>query len=208
VAADPSLGPGNAFVLDAFIHSVTDLRGYQLELSIGGGASGGLECESLVVDTGRPDYVFADTGVADWPWANLPLCRVSSSLGEGGADVGLAARHLGTFMLRSTPDADGSFYVQLAASGSDTLLLNSVRELIGFDAAPVELIVLTIPGDVDLDADVDLDDFASFAGCLSGAGATAPPVGCGEAEFGGSDIDGDGDVDLVDFAVFTQNFGE
>jgi hypothetical protein len=123
-------------------------------------------------------------------------------------DVDLDSKYLGTFMLRSTPEAEGSFSAELAATGSASVLLSSVRQLIGFEAGPVELTVVAIPGDVDLDADVDLDDFASFALCLSGSGVTVPPVGCGESEFGSSDIDADGDVDLSDFAILTLNFGD
>jgi len=208
VPADPTLGPGNVFVVDAFIYNATDLRGYQLQLGISGGSSGSLACEDLAVNTGRPDYVFSDAGPADWPWANLPLSRLSSSLTEGGIGVGLEPRYLGTFMLRSTADAEGSFSVSLAVPGSASFLRNSVREPIGFDAGSVELTVVAIPGDIDLDADVDLDDFASFALCLSGSGVTVPPVGCGQSEFGSSDTDADGDVDLSDFAIFTLSFGD
>ncbi len=55
-----------------------------------------------------------------------------------------------------------------------------------------------VDGDLDRDGDVDIDDFALFASCLSGPGVPypAPYCDCG-------DFDKDGDVDLADFAMFT-----
>ena len=73
-------------------------------------------------------------------------------------------------------------------------------EFLGF--APIEL----IPGDLDADADVDLNDFATFALCFAGAGVTVPPPGCAAEQFGNADLDGDADVDLSDFATFATHF--
>jgi len=56
------------------------------------------------------------------------------------------------------------------------------------------------PGDCDADGDVDLDDFGTVAGCLSGPGGGLPP-GCQCA-----DLDGEGDVDLGDFNRFQLVF--
>jgi hypothetical protein len=57
------------------------------------------------------------------------------------------------------------------------------------------------PGDCDADGDLDLDDYACFAGCMSGPNTT-PPGSCED-----SDMDADGDVDLLDFAAFGAHFG-
>jgi hypothetical protein len=53
------------------------------------------------------------------------------------------------------------------------------------------------PFDVDEDGDVDLDDYADFASCLTGPGAGVAPA-CRDLH----DADGDGDVDLIDFGLF------
>jgi len=60
-------------------------------------------------------------------------------------------------------------------------------------------------GDFDGDADVDLNDFATFALCYTNGATTAPP-GCEPEDFEACDLDGDGDVDLNDFATFALAF--
>jgi hypothetical protein len=63
------------------------------------------------------------------------------------------------------------------------------------------------PGDLDGDDDVDLLDFALFAGCMGGPGVTTPPPSCDPADFERADLQADdGDVDLHDCAFFQQRF--
>jgi hypothetical protein len=57
------------------------------------------------------------------------------------------------------------------------------------------------PQDVDLDGDIDLDDAAWQADCMTGPD-TLPAPGCQTA-----DTDGDGDVDLADTAELLNAFG-
>jgi WD40 repeat protein len=65
-----------------------------------------------------------------------------------------------------------------------------------------------LPGDLDVDADVDLADYERFAACLGGPGESVAPAGCDPADFPFADLDQDGDTDLADFAAFTQSFAE
>jgi len=60
-------------------------------------------------------------------------------------------------------------------------------------------------GDIDINGQVDLVDFATFAICYTNGGTYAPP-GCSDQEFALSDLDNDGDTDLVDFATFAVNY--
>jgi uncharacterized lipoprotein YddW (UPF0748 family) len=59
-----------------------------------------------------------------------------------------------------------------------------------------------LPGDYDVDGDVDFDDFAHFAPGITGPDSGPPPAGCDLFDF-----DADNDVDLADFGVFQESFG-
>ena len=63
---------------------------------------------------------------------------------------------------------------------------------------------VTKPGDLDLDGDVDLADFITFAGCF---GQTMPSGSCSASELWRSDLNQDGEINLIDFVSFANNFG-
>lgn len=63
-----------------------------------------------------------------------------------------------------------------------------------------DLQVVTVPGDFDLDGDIDLDDFAAMSGCMTGPDAAI------DDECQVLDLDGDGDVDLGDLAHWLESF--
>lgn len=62
--------------------------------------------------------------------------------------------------------------------------------------------VRRIPGDFDLDGDVDQSDFGHFQGCLSGPGVTQHEPACL-----GARLDSDEDVDQDDFAILQGCMG-
>ncbi|HNQ22963.1 MAG TPA: hypothetical protein PKK06_07710 [Phycisphaerae bacterium] len=59
---------------------------------------------------------------------------------------------------------------------------------------------LLIPGDLNCDGIVDLDDFLIFTACMTG-----PEIGI-VPECSCADLDADGDADIVDFAAFQRAF--
>ena len=67
-------------------------------------------------------------------------------------------------------------------------------------------ITVIAASDVDRDADVDLDDYASIAPCLNGPGPSAPLSECSAKQQAQADIDRDGDVDLRDIAILQRAF--
>ncbi len=58
-----------------------------------------------------------------------------------------------------------------------------------------------VPGDYDLDGDVDQEDFGHFQACITGD-LTPPPAGCEDVNF-----NGDSHVDSLDFDVFWNCWG-
>ncbi len=67
--------------------------------------------------------------------------------------------------------------------------------------ARMDLSMATPNGDADDDTDVDLDDYASYAGCVSG-----PSGGLSSNLCATFDFDDDGDVDLPDFSQMQEVF--
>ena len=61
-------------------------------------------------------------------------------------------------------------------------------------------------GDLDQDRDIDLDDFALFADCMSGPDVKHPPPRCGRIRFARGDLDDDEDIDLTELALFQALF--
>ncbi len=62
--------------------------------------------------------------------------------------------------------------------------------------------------DADVDGDVDLDDYAMFSECVSGAQDMTRPTNCPPCAFDRLDGDHDGDVDLHDYGRFAVMFGQ
>ncbi len=88
-------------------------------------------------------------------------------------------------------DANGDFAVAWSEYDGDDMAWNLVVQK--FDGPGPD----AVPGDADLDGDVDLDDFAILKVSFG-----QNPLTDGRADF-----DRDGDVDLDDFALLKNNFG-
>jgi hypothetical protein len=67
----------------------------------------------------------------------------------------------------------------------------------------LDSMLVSVPGDFDADADVDLVDFARLQACFSGTGVLFEPLACGLA-----DLDGDQDVDGEDAGRFVSALTE
>ncbi|MBN2447183.1 MAG: family 10 glycosylhydrolase [Phycisphaerae bacterium] len=109
----------------------------------------------------------------------------------------------GFFMV--TRRAAGASGTPVALSASFAGYADATRPLVlveraGFTEANLAL-GSWLPGDYDVDADVDLDDFDKLLPAITGPDLGPPPAG-GDI----FDINDDSDVDLSDFAVFQDAF--
>ena len=118
--------------------------------------------------------------------AECPSVAAVTPESKGNAQVKYRNQNWSTYVVATTPDFADVNTIPIESGGV-------------FDAGAVTWPVLPA-GDFDCDADVDGDDFAFFAGCLSGPDVPVS-VSC---EYAGQDVDGD--VDLADFAVFQGAF--
>jgi len=95
-------------------------------------------------------------------------------------------------------DADGLF-------GPTGVAVDSLLNVYVTDTNNSRLVrfdVPFLPGDLDEDGDVDMDDLALFVACMAGSDIGPPADECVLA-----DLDGEGDVDLLDLALFQVMFG-
>ncbi len=92
-----------------------------------------------------------------------------------------------------TNDAGQVLYDAWAATGKSppVLMVSQTLEVAPFDT-----------GDFDGNGQIDLVDYGSFPGCMTG-----PDVGPVPPQCAPGDLDADGDVDLLDFGRFQRRFG-
>ena len=117
-----------------------------------------------------------------------------NQVGHGGSRAGYAS----AFVIR--PEANRAVCI-LANADVSTVAMSDLAKTIldDFEAA-------ALAADLDLDGDIDLRDFAVFAGCLAGPDVTTPPQGCDPVNFDRADLDCDSDVDMRDFSMLMRSF--
>lgn len=86
---------------------------------------------------------------------------------------------------------------KIAFDANGDLWISAISE----GVAVLELSVPSVPGDLDGDGDVDLDDHAGFYACMTGPDRGPVGPACDAADF-----DGDGDCDLIDLDSFQLAF--
>jgi hypothetical protein len=117
-------------LVDLFVQGVDDLRTYQVGLVTGGGESGRLELEQVIVDRERPDYVFGAAEIVD---ASSPRTGTTAVVLYQGSIQTQTPLYLGTYAFRPTADANGTFRINVDL-GNRTLLATEENEQFGYSS--------------------------------------------------------------------------
>ena len=144
VPSETAIAPGSTVTVTVFLSGVADLRGLQVALDVTGGLSGTLVQESVSIAVDRPDYVFGSRPAVS---STDPVSgRLLSALYSGGVVVTEAA-YVGTYVFRASPDAQGTFIVNVRTN-QETLLRDSKGLAIGFrigEGAAISLGMAPLP---------------------------------------------------------------
>lgn len=141
-----TFAPGEVVAVDVYAANGNDLRAYQLALSIapvdfdaqrGGQPPGdGLTVNALLIDTGRPDYLFS--GLENYPVTDLAGTRMASAALFGGLPV-TESRYLGTFYVRAAGNAAGTYAIGI--DSGRTIVLDSFSQPLSVVTVPVVVVV-------------------------------------------------------------------
>jgi len=131
-------------------------------------------------------------------WGNHGLLEGNESLPDGEADTLNPVENV----FIENPQA-GTWLVEVYADEINADGHPETPELDADYALVVSGVAVGLPGDLDGDGDVDVDDFAALADCLNGPDNSPAPACSPDTD---ADLDADGDVDVKDFATFTQHF--
>ncbi len=128
-----------AYLFDVSVQGVTNLRTYQVGLVVDGGARGHLLREDVQIDESRVDFVFRDLDVV--AATDHVGGRLAGVLRDGAVDEPGPA-YLGTFAFRATPDASGTFQIQIDSSGEKSFLADSQNEMLEFATGPGAMVTI------------------------------------------------------------------
>ena len=171
----------------------------------------------------------SNAGATVEPGASAGTLEINGSFAQGSAgalSIEIAGPTPGTEYDLLDVDAAASLDGELRVEFINGYVPEGGREFVILTASPVTGVFGTVTapgrytvtynpnnvtfmviarGDFDSDGDVDLDDYAVFADCMAGPGATPDPILPGvttEDCLESFDFDPDGDVDLYDFGEF------
>ncbi len=136
VPSRTELQPGEAVAVDVLLSGAFDVRNYQVTLVVDGGDSGRLHGEDLRIDAQRADFIFGYGSMLSA--VDHPGDRIGAVLVSGGVDV-VDPAYLGTFTLRATEDASGTFSVYAALENHGSMLNSSDNQQIRFSSPAAEI---------------------------------------------------------------------
>jgi len=112
--------PGDLITVDAFVMGTPVLRTFQVGLAVVGGRTGTLSFEPGHIDKSRSDFVFGSAQSINA--VDDTHARFGGTLMSGTVDA-TAPRYVGSFDLRVSNDASGTFLIKVRMDG-DSFLLN------------------------------------------------------------------------------------
>ena len=139
VAGTTSIAPDGAVTLDVFVSGVSDLRTYQTKLGVSGGDTGRLTVDDVFVDHAREDYVFGTAQKLDA--VDRTGDRIGGILMAGGVDA-TAAKYVGSYTVRASSDAAGTFSVNVITSDRSSIIMTSDNKELVVGAGPSALITV------------------------------------------------------------------
>lgn len=133
--------PGDGTVrVDVFLAGDADgLRAYQVNLAIKGGDAGQLIVEDVVIEKNRADFVFV--GQQQLDAADKAGWRLASALFAGTVDA--KSGYLGSFMIRASADAAGTFELSAITDAGASTLIDRDNKPIPFATRPISITVGT-----------------------------------------------------------------
>lgn len=146
VPSQSTLQAGGALTMDLFVSGVADLRVYQAQVEATGGTRGSLVVEDLSINSERADYVFGTQQKLDA--VDQVGGRMGAVLFAGGVDA-TSSKYLGTFTLRASDDALGTFSVNLRGGESSSILWTSQNQPVRFGLGPAATISVGTPSHLD-----------------------------------------------------------
>ena len=151
-----------------------------------------------------------NTGCGGFAWHTMEITVDSDA---GLANFAVDGLSIGTLVCDGSVGASCATSGPLSVAYSDIYASVSDNAAMSFGVIDNYMILLqqeepVTQGDWDGDGNIDIDDYAKFADCLAGPGATPDPsiADCSATCLATFDFDADGDVDLKDFSEFVKVF--
>jgi hypothetical protein len=142
VASQGTIQAGEAVTLEVFVKGgISDVRAYQVALTISGGTAGELTRSNMWIDTERADYVFRGHDKLD------ALDRTGGRMGAvilSGGTGAMQRAYLGSYTLEASADASGTFTVNIRTQDT-SLVASTGSRFIEFASGPDAVITVGTP---------------------------------------------------------------
>ena len=139
-----SVQPGGMVKVEVFVSGAVNVAAYQVMLGASGGDKGTLTMDSMTVDRQRQDFALFNSGaemldVQDKASGWIGLVRV-----VGGTDI-VKPAYIATINFKASPDAAGTFKINIRTDNTDSFLLDTQGLLIPHKVAAAAEVTVGAP---------------------------------------------------------------